>query len=148
MAKSDRLLTPQQQRFFFAIVEGKSQVEAYKAAGFRGGKSADALSRNANMIAKSPAIVSALARARAELAAKAELTVTDLVEQLLQTREIALSIDPPQANAAVSATMGIGKLLGLVLDRSELTVIRDKPSPIPVKALELSEEDWKRTFSK
>lgn len=153
MSASDRLLTPQQHRFFLAIIQGNTQVEAYKAARFPnpskpGRLNPKTLARNAANMAQSPPVVHALARARRELAARAEITVDDLVARLDRAYEIALGSDPPQANAAVSATMGIAKLLGLVVDRSELTVLRDKPSPIPAKTLELSEDEWKKTFAK
>ena len=152
MSKADRLLTPQQTRFVFAILEGKNQVEAYKAAGYKGGKNAEltdqALRSTASKVARRPLVANALAAARERQIARVEITVDDLVKRLERAYDVALSCDPPQANAAVSATMGIGKLLGLVLDRSELTVIRDKPSPVPSKVLELSEDDWKKTFAK
>lgn len=153
MSKSDRLLTPQQTAFVFAILQGATQVEAYKAAGYKGGAQADAVSADlirhrANGVARAPRVAHALAAARAQQAERAQITVQDLVDKLERAYDVALTCDPPQANAAVSATMGIGKLLGLVLDRSELTVIRDKPSPVASKVLELSEDEWRKTFAK
>ena len=150
MSKADRLLTPQQTRFVFAILQGKTQVEAYKAAGYKGGAQADEaiLRSQASKTAKRTQVANALALARKRELARLDLTVEDIVGQLVEARGVALSCEPPQANAAVSASMGIAKLLGLVVDRSELTVIRDKPSPVPSKVLELSEDDWKKTFAK
>ena len=151
MPKSDRLLTPQQQAFVSAIIAGQNQVQAYKAAGYKGGKNAQAtdetMRSTASRIARRPLVAHALASARAAQIEAARITVDDLVAKLERAYDVALSTDPPQANAAVSATMGIGKLLGLVLDRSELTVIRDKPSPVAARVLELSEEEWRKSFA-
>jgi hypothetical protein len=150
MAKADRLLTPQQQRFVFAILSGQNQLQAYRAAGYKGGQQAqrtdESLRKDASLVARHPRVQDALARARSELAAKMEITVDDLVLRLERAYDVALSCDPPQANAAVSATMGIGKLLGLVVDRSELTVLRNKPAPVPTQQLELDETQWRKLF--
>lgn len=48
-----------------------------------------------------------------------EVTVDDLVRELDEARKLALDTEAPAA--AVAATMGKGKLLGLIVDRKELT---------------------------
>lgn len=142
-------LSQLQQRFFLAILEGKSPIEAIQTA--RANKLPVSLSRlkaQAHELTNDPAVQAALARARSELQARVELRVEDLVEQLMEARQVALyQCDPPQANAAVAATMGAAKLLGLVIDRKDINVTRDKPSPVAAKQLELTEEEWKRTFA-
>lgn len=50
-----------------------------------------------------------------------ELTIDDLVKQLEEARQVALSLENPQCGAAISATMGTAKLLGLVVDKNETT---------------------------
>lgn len=141
-------LTPQQQRFVSAILAGKSQSEAYKAAGYKGGKQADqrSLEKAASTIANGTAVAQALARARASAAERAGLTVDDLVAQLLHSRDVAFACDPPQVNASVSATMGIAKLLGLVVDRAQVDHIVHKPA-FSSKVLELTEDEWKAQFA-
>jgi hypothetical protein len=95
---------------------------------------------------RKPAIAGALARARAAIQARVELRVEDFVEQLMETRDLAFKCDPPQLSAAVAATMGAAKLLGLAIDRSEVNIIHNKPSLLPTTQLELSVEEWRRQF--
>jgi hypothetical protein len=142
-------LTALQDRFFLAVLQGASPEQAIRAArGPHGrplaGKTAKTLG---NAMMKVPAVQAALASARARLAERAELTVLDLVDQLMETRALAHSIDPPQLSAAVAASMGAAKLLGLVIDRSQVEHLRSKPALVPTKELELSEDEWRRQFS-
>lgn len=146
-------LTALQQRFFLAMLEGKEPADAFKAAKAPVAAPNELAEmtrhqavKRASELMRNPRVRDALARARAALQAKVELRVEDLVEQLMETRQIALTFDPPQASAAVAATMGIAKLLGLVVDRSQLDVMHHKPSPVPTKQLELSEDEWRKTF--
>lgn len=143
-------LTALQQRFLVAIIEGATPMQAIKAArGPRGYKASEKTLRNeASRMMGNTALRDALARAHDELQAKAELTVLNLVDQLMETRQIAQRIDPPQLSAAVAATMGAAKLLGLVIDRSEVLHAKAKPALLPTKELELSEDEWRRQFAK
>ena len=146
-------LTALQQRFLLAIIEGKPPAEAFKAA-----RAPVAAAKNlpdikhstatgeGNKLLKHPALAAALARARATLQERTLLRVEDFVEQLMEAREVALACEPPQASAAVAASMGAAKLLGLVVDRSQVDVVHHKPSLLPTKQLELSEDEWKRQF--
>lgn len=142
-----RLLTKAQEKFVLAIVEGKSQVAAYKAAGYSGGKgkTADAIAKAASAVACAPSVAEAIARARSVALDRVALTVEDLVGQLLHSREVALACDPPQANASIAATMGVAKLLGLVIDRSKVEMVLHKPA-FSSTVLELSESEWKAQF--
>jgi hypothetical protein len=144
-----QLLNQAQQRFVDAIIAGKSNAEAYRAARFPTGGSnitQGAARKGASKLMAKASVRDALARAQARAAERAELSVDHIVEQLLEAREIALAADPPQVSAAVSASVGVARLLGLWIDRSELTVIRSKPSPVPTGALELDETEWRRLF--
>lgn len=144
-------LTALQQRFFLAVLEGNEPAQALIVARTPRGqqppkiKRSTAMSQGSRMM-RNPAIKAALARARANVVARVELRVEDLVEQLMETRRVAFACEPPQLSAAVAATMGAGKLLGLVIDRSQIEHLRNKPSPVPTKALELDETEWRRLF--
>lgn len=144
-----RLLSKAQEKFVLAIVMGQSQVEAYKAAGYSGGKgkTADAIAKAASKVARSDNVGEAIARARALAVAdrRLALTVEDLVGMLLHSRDVALACDPPQANASIAAAMGVAKLLGLVIDRSKVDMILHKPA-FSSSVLELSESEWKAQF--
>jgi hypothetical protein len=147
---ADQLLSPIQQRFFFAVMEGKSAAEAFKIAKFPtgvGNMKKGTITKGASRMLNSAAVVQALARARAKVAARNEITVDDLVSRLEHVYQIALTkCDPPQTSGAVAATLGIAKLLGLVVDRKEVAVLH-KPA-ISNKQLELGEDEWRRQFDR
>lgn len=76
-----------------------------------------------------------LSKQRSKLSDKFQMNIERLTEMLLQDREFArtgkLSLDPnaeiqpdhrPDARAAVQASMGLAKLHGLLIDKSEITV--------------------------
>jgi hypothetical protein len=97
------------ERFAQELAKGKSKTGAYKAAGFTGDRTAACrLSTTAN-----------IARRVAELKAKAAerviVSVADIAQQLDEDREFARELESPAA--AVSATMGKAKVLGLIVNR-------------------------------
>jgi len=142
-------LAPRQQAFVQALLKGATYAQAYKKAKFPGSPAMTdyVATVNGSRLAKNNADVQmALKAMRAEAAERAQLEVHDLVNMLLRVRQIAEEAVPPQASAAVGAVMGIGKLLGLAIDRSEAHVILHKPAPLPTSLVELSAEDWKRQF--
>jgi phage terminase small subunit len=146
------LLTAQQHRFVLAIIEGKTQAEAYLAARFPRNSnqqlkeiSKKQASTNGGRMMKEPIVVGALARAQEASLALASTNLASLVADLQEARSVALQSDPPQTNGAVAATMGIAKLLGLAVDKAQVEVLH-KPG-FASKALELSEEEWKRQFA-
>ena len=145
--KGDVHLSPKQNAFVQALLKGATYAAAYKKAGFPGGQTDSVARSNASRLLKTDANVQrALEDAKQELRERAQLEAYDLVEMLVKVRRIAEEATPPQASAAVAAVMGIGKLLGLAIDRSEAHVILHKPAPLPTSLVELSTEDWKRQF--
>ena len=147
-AKRPIRLSRPQERFLAAIAAGKSQGEAYKAAGFPGSAAADreAARKRGSAVANGAAVGDALARTAARVVDLASVTVGSLVADLQESRRIALSIDPPQVAASVAATVAIGKLTGLQVDRAQLEVIHHRPG-FTLKALELTEDEWVRQFA-
>ncbi len=140
------LLTPRQARFCIAIINGASQVDAYKKAGYKwSGNSTDA--PNASRVATNAKVQAALQATRSAAGARAQVTVDTIVDRLEEARQLAMRVDPPQLSAAVAAAVGQAKVLGLVVDKAELHITRDKPSLLPTKTLELSEDEWKRQFA-
>lgn len=146
------LLTAQQHRFVLAIIEGKTQAEAYKDARFpRGNKPLGNIttkhaSDEGGKLMKTPEVAGALAQAQERALALAATNLASLVADLQEARAVALHGEFPQANAAVAATMGIAKLLGLAVDRAQVEHIVHKPG-FSSKALELTEDEWKRQFA-
>jgi len=142
------ILTPQQHRFVAAIVSGKTQIEAYLAAGYAKGRkqTEEQLRKAAHEVAQGSRVLDALARARAAAADRLDIDVDTLVAMLLESREIALEQDPPQVNASVAAVMGVGKLLGLSIDRKQVLIAHAKPG-LTSQAVELSHDEWVRQFA-
>lgn len=142
-------LAPRQQIFVQALLKGATYVQAYRKAKFPGSDGlSDQVARSnaSNLIKRDANIRQAMSEAREELRERTMLEACDLVTMLLETRELAMRTTPPQTSAAVAAVMGIGKILGIAIDRSEAHLILHKPAPLPTSLVELSSEDWKRQF--
>lgn len=71
-------------------------------------------------------------------------TVEELLVELEEARVSALEADQP--GAAVNATIGKARLLGLLIDRKEVDMVMHRPAPLPTKAIELDEAEWIRQF--
>lgn len=141
---TDRIkLSPRQQRFCLLVVEGETQSRAYTLAGYSV-KSEKTATENASRLASNAKVRDFIAKLQAKAAVRAEITVESLTQDLVDIRTKAmanLSFGP-----AVQAVQLIARLNGLLIEKSELTVLH-KPSPLPTKVLELSEADWIRQFS-
>lgn len=105
------LKNARQEKFAQELAKGKSQVDAYTAAGYRPDDGAAArLSGNVRVAAR-------VAELQARAAEKAVVTAADIVRQLDEDREFAKACG--SAAAAVSASMGKAKVLGLIKERHE-----------------------------
>jgi hypothetical protein len=140
------LLTPRQRLFVQAVIKGSTYSEAYRKAGFKA-TSRPVADSNAHKLLQNYKVKAAIEGAQLAAAQRAEITATTIVERLEECRSIALSVDPPQVSAAVAAVMGQAKVLGLVIDRSQLDVVHHKPAMFPTKQLELTEDEWQRSLA-
>ena len=142
-------LAPKQQLFVQALLKGATYAQAYRKAKFPGYEKVSdvvATGNGAQMVKRNVNIRLAVEEGRAELRELTKLDAADLIGMLLNVRRIAEEANPPQASAAVGAIMGMAKILGIAIDRSEAHVILHKPAPLPTSLVELSAEDWKRQF--
>lgn len=106
---SGPLKNARHEKFAQELAKGKSKVGAYKAAGFDGDRTnACRLATNGNMIAR-------VGELKAKAAEHTIVTIADIAQQLDEDREFARELE--SAAAAVSATMGKAKVLGLLEDR-------------------------------
>jgi len=143
----DIRLSPKQQAFVQALIKGATYADAYKKAGFPGGQSHSVAAVNGSRLAaKNAEVQRALKDHREELRRVTNLEACDIIAMLMETRQLASRADPPQASAAVAAAMGIAKLLGLAVDKSEAHIVHHKPAPLPTTLVELSQADWQRQF--
>jgi phosphohistidine phosphatase SixA len=101
------------ERFAQELAKGATADEAYQLAGFKANRgNASRLKANENTVARVEEILSAAAR-------RAETTIYDIADQLDEDRQFARDLSVP--GAAITATMGKAKVLGLLVDRSEVT---------------------------
>ena len=108
------LANARHERFAQELAKGHSQADAYVSAGYKHSRSAAArLAADVNICAR-------VSEIQERGAVRAELTIADIIVELEEARQAALSAATPQAGSAVSATLGKAKLLGLIVDKSEV----------------------------
>lgn len=104
-------LTPKQQRF---VQEYLKDQNGTKAA-IRTGYSEKTAKQQGSRLLTDPRVQAAVKAGQQKVAKKAEVTVDSLMAELEQARKLALK--EKQASAAVTATMGKGKLAGLLVEK-------------------------------
>ena len=105
---------PKHERFAQAFAKGDSADEAYARAGYKADRG------NASRMTANDSIQRRVAELQERAAIKVEMTVADIVRQLAEDRDFARECGTPAA--AVNATLGQAKVLGLVVDKSEAKV--------------------------
>ena len=124
-------LTPKQERFCREIVEGKSQADAYRTAYDAENMKPESVWTEASLLMSDLKVSQRVAELKQEAARLTALTVDDLIKELEEARAAALGATNPQSAAAVAATMGKAKLLGLAIDKVDSTVTtRELPASI------------------
>ena len=93
------------------LAKGATQDAAYVSAGYKPDRgAASRLSAKVNIQAR-------VSELQERAAIKVETTVEDIARQLDEDRKLAISLGQP--SAAVSATLGKAKVLGLIVDRTK-----------------------------
>lgn len=106
-------LTLKQEDFCRSYTEHGNASEAYRVAYDAGRAKPETINRSAKALMDDPKIAARIAELRADAAKRNEITVDDLIAELEEARQVALSAETPQASAAISSTMGKAKLLGM-----------------------------------
>lgn len=104
-------LTPKQQRFVQEYLQDHNGTQAAIRAGY----SESTARQQGSRLLTEPRIQAAVRAGQKKVAKKAEVTVDTLMAELEQARKLALK--EKQASAAVTATMGKGKLAGLLVEK-------------------------------
>lgn len=99
------------ERFAQEIAKGKSATEAYVAAGYAENRS------HASRLVSKGNVADRVAELQTKGAERAELTVESLIDELEEARALALELKQPAA--MVAASMGKGKVAGLIIDKAE-----------------------------
>ena len=103
-------MTIKQELFAQAYIETGNASEAYKRA-YNTQANANTVNRKASQLLKHPEVIKLLAELKAETRQRHKLTIDDILQELEQSRLLAL--ENIQCSAAVTATMSKAKLLGL-----------------------------------
>lgn len=107
------MLTPKQEKFCIVYRETGNASEAYRQAYDASGMNANSVNRKAFDLLEHGKIRARLDAMAKETAKRHQLTVDDLIAELEEARKAALGAETVQASAAVGATMGKAKLLGM-----------------------------------
>lgn len=103
-------MTIKQELFAQAYIETGNASEAYKRA-YDTQANANTINRKASQLLKHPEVIKLLADLQAIHRQRHTITIDDILQELEQSRLLAL--ENIQCSAAISATMGKAKLLGL-----------------------------------
>lgn len=106
-------LTPKQEAFALAYVETGNASEAYRRAYNAGKMKPGVVAVKASELLSHGKVAVRVAELQAQHVERHKLTVDDLLKELEEARQAALTADTTQSSAAVAATMGKAKLLGL-----------------------------------
>ena len=117
-------LTPKQERFCQLYIELGNASEAYRQSYDADSMNENTVNRKAKELLDNGKITARLELIRKEHSKRHNITVDSLLIELEEARKMALDLniqEKPQVSAAVTATMGKAKLLGLDKQVVELT---------------------------
>ena len=129
---------PQWEKFAKLVAGGKSFRDAYKQAGYQD----DA--HNAARLTQHPTVKARIRELQDRQAKRLDVTVDHIYKKLEGNYRMAMKLKQPAA--ANSAVMGQAKLLGLIVDKSEVVSYR-KPLREPSDVKRMSLEDWQKKFA-
>lgn len=107
------VLTPKQEKFCQLYIELGDASAAYRGAYNAENMKAVTVNRKAKFMLDQGKIGARVAELKAEIKERHKITVDDLIAELEEARQAALGQSNPQGSAAVAATMGKAKLLGM-----------------------------------
>lgn len=126
-------LTPKQEKFCLVYIETGNASEAYRQSYNTAKMKPETVNRTAKQLLDNRKIAARVDELREEHAKRHEITVDTLVAELEEARKLAFETE--KAAAAVQATLGKAKLLGLVVEKQETNIVQP-----PKIIVELSNE--------
>ncbi len=139
------LSNPRHERFAQELAKGKSQTEAYVAAGYRESRSAAArLASDVNICAR-------VAEIAERVAIRTEVSVAGLTERLLRIADTAektgILLDEGSGQAIQSSSKHLGVARAALMDAAKLNglvVDQSKVAQVPAEVLDkpMSEDEW------
>lgn len=114
-------LTPKQEAFALAYVETGNASEAYRRAYNAGKMKPAVIAVKACELLASGNVAVRVQALQARAVEAHEITMADILRELEEARAMAAGGDKPQPAAMVAASMGKAKLLGMLMDKTEVT---------------------------
>lgn len=137
------LENPRHEKFALLVAAGKPYEKALLEAGY--GSSAKNAKRDGWALAKKELVAQRIADLQERHAKRLNVTVDKLVADLDTMFELAKTMKHPAAG--VGAVMSKAKLLGLVVDKKEVTTTTRKPLREPEEASRMSLDEWLKKFA-
>lgn len=136
-------MTPKQEAFCIAYIETGNASDAYRSAYSAAKMKPESVNVNASKLLANAKIALRVAELKSELVERHKVTADTIAAMLREDREFAREMETP--SAAVTATMGLAKLYGLLTDKTELT--GKDGSAIKIEAVKADAESFKRTIA-
>ena len=114
-------LTPKQEKFCAEYMKTGNASEAYRRAYNAKNMLPATVNRKATEVMDNGKVAARLAELKKRVQDRSIITVESLIQELDEARQVALGAQTPQAAAAIAAVMGKAKLLGLDVNKHELT---------------------------
>jgi phage terminase small subunit len=115
-------LTVKQEAFCLAYMETGNASEAYRQAYDAENMNDNSVRVEAYDLLANPNITLRVEELQVEAKQRNAITVDDLIKELEEARDAALKANSPQSAAAVAATMGKAKLLGMLTDKLDASL--------------------------
>ena len=125
-------LTPKQEVFVQAYIETGNASEAYRRAYDAGNMKPETVNRSAKELLENRKITARLEALQFKAEKRHSITVDDILRELEEARTMAATLERPQVSAMVAASMGKAKLLGLEVNKTEITGKDGSPIAPPV----------------
>lgn len=132
-------MTPKQEQFARLYVETGNASEAYRQAYNADNMKPETVTNEAYKLLQDPDISAMVDGLKEEARQRHAVTVGDLLSELEQARAAALAAPTPQSSAAVSATMGKAKMLGLLVDKAEISQVIQEERKCPLSQEEMQQ---------
>ena len=136
-------MTPKQEKFCLLYRETGNASEAYRQAYDAGNMAPATVNRKAKELLDNGKITARLQELGQVDMERHIVTADTIASMLKEDREFAREMETP--SAAVTATMGLAKLYGLLTDKTEVT--GKDGAAIKIEAVKADAESFKRTIA-
>ena len=138
------VLTPKQESFCQKYIELGNASEAYRQSYDADDMNTNTVNRKAKELLDNGKITARVEQIKREHKKRHNMTIDDLLLELEEARQAALGAENPQSSAAVAATMGKAKILGLdkqVIDHTSSDGSMSPPQPLTPESAKAISKD-------